>query len=301
MSSAEPPERAFVAALPPDARGRFADPAPLAAALRSAHQAARAAFPELVVAPAVFAAELARRLGDAASPELLARTRTDHVYLAIAALAADARAVERVETMLRAQVSARALRMHARPDQAEEVRAQVVRLLYLDEPGRASGLGAYAGRGDLGTYLRVIVTRELVRAFDRSRREVGVAEESFLDKLSPTSDPELAYLRDTYRGDVDAAFRAALAGLGDQSRALLRYSVIDGWSVDRIGALYGVHRATAARRVEAARDELGAAIRRELAARLSIPAHEVDSVVRLVQSRVDVSLRRLLSSGATAR
>jgi RNA polymerase sigma-70 factor (ECF subfamily) len=110
----------------------------------------------------------------------------------------------------------------------------------------------------------------------------------------PVSDPDHGYLRERYRADVNAAVRAALAGLPDPQRALLRYSVIDGWSVDRIGALYGIHRATAARRVAAAREELGAAIRTKLAARLAISLDEVDSIVRLVQSWIDVSLERLL-------
>ena len=88
--------------------------------------------------------------------------------------------------------------------------------------------------------------------------------------------------------------RTALAALPDQPRALLRYSVVDGWTVERIGALYGVHRTTAARRVAAAREELGSAIRAELAARLAISVGDVDSIVRLVQSRIDVSLERLL-------
>ena len=109
------------------------------------------------------------------------------------------------------------------------------------------------------------------------------------------SDLQLGYLRETYRPDVDAAIRAALESLSVDERALLRYSVVDGWSIDRIAELYGVHRSTAARKVASARDELGTAIRKELAARLAIPPAEVDSVVRLVQSRVDVSLSRLLS------
>ncbi len=70
--------------------------------------------------------------------------------------------------------------------------------------------------------------------------------------------------------------------------------MVNGWSVDRIGALYGVHRVTASRWVAAAREQLGAAIRSELASRLAISVDEVDSIVRLVQSRVDLSLERLL-------
>jgi RNA polymerase sigma-70 factor (ECF subfamily) len=138
------------------------------------------------------------------------------------------------------------------------------------------------------------VTRELVRIINKGDREVGVSDDAFLDLLSPVSDPELGYLRERYRDHVDAAMRAALAALPEQPRALLRYTVVDGWTVDRIGALYGVHRATAARRVAAAREELGAAIRAELAARLAISIDEVDSIVRLVQSRIDVSVERLL-------
>jgi RNA polymerase sigma-70 factor, ECF subfamily len=57
-----------------------------------------------------------------------------------------------------------------------------------------------------------------------------------------------------------------------------------------------VHRATAARWLTDARERLGEIIRTELAARLQIAAEEVDSIVRLVQSRVDMSLDRLLVS-----
>jgi RNA polymerase sigma-70 factor, ECF subfamily len=61
--------------------------------------------------------------------------------------------------------------------------------------------------------------------------------------------------------------------------------------------LYGVHRATAARWVNAAREELGEAIRAQIAQRLTISVGQVDSIVRLVQSRIDVSLERLLGDG----
>jgi RNA polymerase sigma-70 factor (ECF subfamily) len=93
---------------------------------------------------------------------------------------------------------------------------------------------------------------------------------------------------------VDAGLRSALARLDARSRALLRYQLIDGWSIDQVGKLYGVHRATAARWLADARQVLGDAIRSELATRLQISTHEVDSIVRLVQSRVDMSLDRLL-------
>ena len=284
----------FRAALADEARPGFEGDEALGAILAQLRAAALAAYPDLAVDAATFAAELARRLGPAASPEQLARIRADHVHLAIACIAGLPLAIRRFEDDFLGEIDATARRLRARPEQADEVRGHLRRILFVGEPGRPAALSEFSGRGDLRSYLRVMATRELVRVINRGRREVGVPDDAFLDLLSPASDPELGYLRERYRADVDAAMRAALAALSEQSRALLRYSVVDGWSIDRIGALYGVHRATAARRVAAAREELGAAIRAELAARLAISVDEVDSIVRLVQSRIDVSLERLL-------
>ena len=70
--------------------------------------------------------------------------------------------------------------------------------------------------------------------------------------------------------------------------------MLDGWSIDQIGSLYGVHRATAARWLTNAREELGARIRAGLAERLEIGESQVDSIVALVTSRIELSLERLL-------
>jgi RNA polymerase sigma-70 factor (ECF subfamily) len=294
MSAMAPLENAFRAALDDEARPRFEGVATLAATLAQLREAALAAYPDLAVDAATFAAELAHRLGAAASPEQLAHVRADHVHIAIACAAGDPLAVRRFEDDFLGEVDATASRLRANPDQADEVRGHMRRILFVSEPGRPAALREYSGRGDLRSYLRVIATRELVRVINKGRREVAITDDAFLDMLSPASDPQLGYLRERYRPEVDAAMRAALTALPEQPRALLRYSVVDGWTIDRIGALYGIHRATAARRVAAAREELGSAIRTELAARLAISLGEVDSIVRLVQSRIEVSLERLL-------
>jgi RNA polymerase sigma-70 factor (ECF subfamily) len=265
-----------------------------AAALVAACEAAHAAYPATEIPDTTFAAELGRRLGESASPAQLAQTRADHVYLAIACAAGDPRAITRFEADFLGEVDVSASRVRATPDQAAEVRGHLRRILFVSEPGRPAATGEFSGKGDLRSYVRVMATRELIRLVNKGRREVGIPDEAVLDLLSPATDPELGYLRDQYRADVDAAIRTALGRLADQPRALLRYHLIDGWSIDRVGALYGVHRATAARWLAAARDSLAVEIRRELAARLAIAVDEVDSIVRMVQSRIDVSLERML-------
>src|SRR5437868_13121666 len=96
MTSASP-EAAFLGALPVEARAAFADTAALATTLAAMRDTARGAYPDLTVADDTFASELARRLGDAATPERLARTRADHVYLAIACMAGSDAAIKIVE------------------------------------------------------------------------------------------------------------------------------------------------------------------------------------------------------------
>lgn len=294
MSALAPCVNAFLSALHADARPRFEDVATLATTLGRLRETALAAYPELAVDAAVFAAELAHRLGAAANPEQVARVRAEHIHIAIACAAGDPLAIRRFEDDFLDKVDAIARRLRARPDQGDEVRGHMRRILFVSEPGRPAALREFSGRGDLHSYLRVIATRELVRVINKGRREVGGLDDAFLDMLSPASDAQLCYLRERYRPEVDAAMRAALTALPAQPRALLRYSMIDGWNIDRIGALYGIHRATAARRLAAARATLGGAIRTELAARLAISVGEVDSIVRLVQSRIDVSLERML-------
>jgi RNA polymerase sigma-70 factor (ECF subfamily) len=287
---------AFLAAVPEAARAAF-DPAATAALLTAHHLAARAAFPAIAIGAAELAAELGRRLGEGASPEALARCRADQVALMIAAARGEPAAVQEVEAELERELAFAGPRTGARPDQIEDARGVVREILFTDTPGRVAAVRGFAGRGDLAGYLRVIATRELIKIVQRGRREAPREEADLLALLSTGGDPELSILRAHYREGITACVRDALGKLDDRSRALLRYQLVDGWNVDRVGELYGVHRATAARWIAAARDRLGELIRREVEAQLRVAPAEVDSIIRLVQSRVELSLARLMASG----
>ncbi len=263
-------------------------------ALRRQVADARAAWPELTVTASEFATELGRRLGDTATVQSLTACRGSDVYLTIASTAGDEAATRAIMALVEREVQFGAARTRATADQAAETRAELHRILFTSDPPRSAATREFGGRGDLRGYLRVMAIRELVRTVKRGRREEPREEEALFALIAPGSDPELSILRDRFHGSVDVAMRAALGKLSERSRALLRYQVVDGWNVDRVGALYGVHRATAARWTAAARDELGSLIRSEVAGQLAIQVDEVDSIVRLVQSRLDVSLERLI-------
>lgn len=253
-------------------------------------RAGRAAYPAIEIDPDEFARELARRADGA----VIADLKGADVYLAIACGNQHSEAIAIVRSLLVSEVAFAARKTTASADQLAEVTANLSRVLFVDEGERPAAVRNYSGRGELKSYVRVIAMREVMRVVNLGRREVAVEDNELFDRLVPASDPELSILRARYREDVDIAMRAAVATLDERGRALLRYAFVDGWTVDRIGELYDVHRATAARWVAAVRERLGDEIRTQLAARLKVDTDEVDSIVRMVQSRIDVSLDRML-------
>ncbi|MBL0217398.1 MAG: hypothetical protein IPQ07_26430 [Myxococcales bacterium] len=259
--------------------------------------AGRAAWPTVTVARDRYGAELARRLGPDATEDVLAKCCGADLYLAIACADGDTVAIECLDREFIADVQHVARKLRATPDQAAEARSQLSRVLLVDEPGRVAGLRDYAGRGNLRGYIRVIVTRDLIKTIQRGRRAPLLVSDEILARLGTQHDPEISVLRAQYHGAVHEAMRDAITKLDDRTRALLRYQIVDAWTVDQVADVYGVHRATAARWMVAARATLAEGIRAELAARLSIEPDEVASIIRLVQSRVDVSLDRLLGTG----
>ena len=260
-------------------------------AIEAAHQAARAAWPDVIVELPRFAAEVRRRLGEI-SPEELATICTDDLYLAIACLDGDEAAATHLERDYLVEAERAARKLRGSDDQAAELRGHLRRVLFTAEGERRAGLAEFSGRGDLHGYLRVTATRELIRVINRGRKEQPI--EPLIERLQLERAPELSMVRARHGAEIETAVRAAIEALPERDRALLRYSLVDDWTVDQIGELYGVHRATAARWVAAARDRLGETIRREVATRLAIETGEVESLIDLVRSRIDVSLERIL-------
>lgn len=66
----------------------------------------------------------------------------------------------------------------------------------------------------------------------------------------PGGDPELSHLKATFAAEFKFALTLAIDELSVRDRNLLRQSVLDGLTIDQLGKLYRVHRATAARWVD---------------------------------------------------
>jgi RNA polymerase sigma-70 factor (ECF subfamily) len=173
---------------------------------------------------------------------------------------------------------------------------QVVRQVLVPRGDRPPALAEFSGSGELGGWLRIALGRELVRQRRKGVDRLDTGEAALM--ADRDDDPETAYLKAHYQREFKQAFAAALTELGDRERRALRYSIVERLSIDEIARLDGVHRATAARDVARARALLAEKTRGLLQTRLRVEPSQLDSILRLVTSQLDVSVRRLLAEPA---
>ena len=262
-------------------------------ALDAAVTTAREAWPALRVDLDAWKAALEELAPDGALADMLV---ADH-YLAFACAAGDPAALVACDAMLvrEAGFAADGARVHA---SLRDEAVQVVRTQLLAPRGdRPPAIGDYAGRGLLRSWLRVCVSRELVRLAKAQQRSEPLEEHLVADQ-GFGDDPVLEELKARYRSELADAFRTALTELPPRDRTLLRYQLIDGLTIDDIGSIYRVHRATAARWLAKIRDDLVGRTRTLMAEALGVDTAEAASIVRLVQSQLDVSVVRHLGPPA---
>jgi RNA polymerase sigma-70 factor, ECF subfamily len=191
------------------------------------------------------------------------------------------------------EVSAAGSTTRAPADLVDEVK-QILRVqLLVPRDGKPTGISGYRGKGPLRGWVRIIATREIIRILKKRKREAPI-ERSLEDALGAVSDPMLSQLKAEYRAEFATALKEAIAALSAEDRTLLRQSIVEELSIDAIGAAFGVHRATSARWLQRARAALVTQTRAKLAQRLAMPVEQIDSVIRLVQSRLDASIVRHL-------
>lgn len=254
-----------------------------------AFAAGRAAWPDVVLDPTRFD-EFVRARGGAESWAAYAAD----LYLVCACLAGDPRAIGRMDEAYLKELPDVLVRADVPASVAGEVQGILREQLFLAKDGTPPRLTRYGGSGDLRGWLRVVAVRTALDILRKQRKETALPQ-SMADALPlQADDPELALLKQRYKHEFRAAFEEALQALSARERNLLRHQLLHDMSVDRIGAIYRVHRATAARWLDAARERLIAEVHARLMGRLNAGRADMESILRLIRSQVDVSLRRVL-------
>lgn len=272
-------------------RPAAADDAALADALGGLWDASRAAWPGVELAPERFMAWLAPRVkGD------LGAVRTPDLYLSCACLAGDPLALQALDTRIIARLDKAVEGVDAARDFVDEVRQRVRERLLVADGATPPRLEEYSGQGSLLGWARTVAVRLALNIKRDTRREVPEDDEVLAELPLTGRDVELDYVRAQHREDFTQAFRDALASLEARDRNVLRLSFVDRLSIDQIGAVYGTHRSTAARWLNAAREQLVTRTRERLAARLKLTQSDLDSLLGALQSHLEVSLNRFLGT-----
>lgn len=267
--------------------------------LREALEGARARWPGVELEVAAFLEWIAARVPPDADPEAPLRgMRLEALYLVAAVLLRDREAEAHFERHYLPKVDHTLATLRIRDGTADELRQQILTQLLVGDEARGPKLARYGGRGDLEGWLRVVTLREATAHREKTSREQRLDTGDLEALPGPLLDQELAYLEGAYRTEFKAAFQAALAGLESRERNVLRYQVLEGLTAEQIAALYRVHRVTVARWIGQIRAKLLAATRAGLKTRLGMKDSELDSVMRLVRSNLEVSLERVLQESS---
>lgn len=258
---------------------------------------ARDRWPTVSVDAEVFAAYVGARIEASESVEVALRgVHGPDLYLACACSRGDDQAIALLERTHRSQILAALGQVAATGHPIEDL-LQIVRERLFVAVGDTGGLIAqYAGRGPLSRWLRITALRTGLNA-TRRKLDHAVAIGPDVSAIGEAlADPELEYFRTKYGAAFRDAFYDAIGGVSPRERTLLRLTVGDGLTVREVGRIYQIHFTTAAKWVRDARDALVARTRETLQTRLGITTRELDSIIALVASGIDVSVLRALQS-----
>lgn len=260
----------------------------LASMLDDAH----ASWPSLKVPDADFLAYVA----DHISPRepSLASLRAGDLYVACACLRGDPAAHRILDTEFFSVVDRALGKLRLPTEKVDDVRQHLREHLLVGDG--APHLREYGGRGELRAWIKVSAVRAGLKVLRKDKQEKLTEEDALLEHEAAGDNPELSYIKQVFRTQFKAAFQAALDSLTARDKNLLRQHIVDGLNVDEMGALYKVHRATAARWIADAREALLRETRRHFMSHARVSRAECDSIMRLVHSQLDGTIRRRLDA-----
>jgi len=149
---------------------------------------------------------------------------------------------------------------------AEEVLQEIRTRLFV---GSAPKIASYRGSGPLAGWLRTLAVHaaqdrlrsnsvQLGRLRKLARAQCSAASTTTLDEGAEPA------LRGDYARVCARAWSTAIGSLGAAERQLLHHHFVSGLSIDTLGPLYGVHRATVHRRIRRATAQLRQQVRAAL-------------------------------------
>jgi RNA polymerase sigma-70 factor (ECF subfamily) len=215
-------------------------------------------------------------------------------YLALACAEGDEAALRAFESAFGGELDRAIAKSPELGLTAQDFRQLFHERFFVATAGEPPRIASYAGRGALRSWVRVSAARLLVDQARKPHQPEPRPDEELARLLPTTGDPEAQYLRRAYAEKLPAAFAQALQRLSVRQRNLLRQRHLHELGGTELAQMYGVHRATIFVWLDAARKDLLGHLREVL--RVELGGQELESMVALLGSQLEVSVRRLLDS-----
>lgn len=251
----------------------------------------RLRWPGLALPEGEFARYVGLRCPAEVDPGSLA---IEDLYLAFGCTRADAVALSLFEQVYMTVVEKTLLHREKDPLVVDETKQRVRARLLVAAPGDAPRISEYRGQGSLAAWLRVVAVRELIETHRAGHHAAALPDDD--DLPAPTMallSPEIAADQERLVPAVRLAFRTALGNLPPRDRTLLKLHYVDGLPLERIGALYQVNKGTVSRWLAAIRARLSDDVLDLVRRSTGVSPEETRSLLRLLQSQVELSLRAL--------
>src|SRR5262249_33901107 len=171
-----------------------------------------------------------RMPADASLEEALREARTSDLFLTCGCVQRDPGALAHFDRVYLRETMRALSRMP--PDQlsADDLKQLIREKLLVSTAGRPPKIAEYTGRGDLRSWVQVIVVRTIIDLSRERKAQKRDGRQALREREVQPQNPEYEYLKKHYGSEFAASFAEALRALTPRQRNLLRQQVIHGLS-----------------------------------------------------------------------
>jgi RNA polymerase sigma-70 factor, ECF subfamily len=274
-------------------------------ALLAFWQQAIKAWPTLInahsdsVIQAAFWTSVATHLHSDHKIAALGRLRSDDIFIAVAVVSGDTAAWELFDrTFIRTQRGALA-RLGLDADGIDDAMQILREDMTLPKHGKPPQILTLAGPGNLAHVLRVVAVRIGLKQRRSAQYLEPVQDDSVFDQLlgplGLSNSPIQSLIKQEAATILRAAIATAMTELPARERNILRLHFRDRLSIDELGRIYDVHRATAARWLNSIYATIQASARNHLLTHHGSSAPSLSSVFEQASSQLQISFARLMT------
>jgi RNA polymerase sigma-70 factor (ECF subfamily) len=171
---------------------------------------------------------------------------------------------------------------------AEEVYQRLSEVMFVGGPDGLPKIRQYGGEGPLTKYIATAARRVALRMATKSARFQG--EEALVEHFSQIHSQETAILKLQHRDLFNRALAIGLRALSDRERLILRLNLNHRVSTTKLAAMYSVTQPTISRWIQRAARTIFKTVKELVCDELEIDTRELQSLLFLVRSQIEISI-----------